>query len=59
MALAPEDVDKFIAIATEENLEATPWQRSPRKSATNMVWNGVSIVNISPAVPELQRCGEA
>ncbi|MDD7738045.1 MAG: AIR synthase-related protein, partial [Subdoligranulum sp.] len=24
VALAPEDVDKFIAIATEENLEATP-----------------------------------
>ena len=34
VALAPEDVDKFIAIATEEK-------------RLNMVWNGVSIVNIS------------
>ncbi len=33
VALAPEDVDKFIALANEENLEATPWQRSPRKNA--------------------------
>ena len=24
VALAPEDVDKFIALANEENLEATP-----------------------------------
>ena len=47
MALAPEDVDKFIAIATEENLEATPVAKVTEEKRLNMVWNGVSIVNIS------------
>ena len=31
--LPPEDVDKFIAIATEENLEATPGGESHRGEA--------------------------
>ncbi|MDD7153161.1 MAG: phosphoribosylformylglycinamidine synthase, partial [Faecalibacterium prausnitzii] len=47
VALAPEDVEKFIAIATEENLEATPVAKVTEEKRLNMVWNGVSIVNIS------------
>ena len=47
VALAPEDVDKFVAIATEENLEATPVAKVTEEKRLNMVWNGVSIVNIS------------
>ena len=47
VALAPEDVDKFIALATEENLEATPVAKVTEEKRLNMVWNGVSIVNIS------------
>ena len=47
VALAPEDVDKFIAIATQENLEATPVAKVTEEKRLNMVWNGVSIVNIS------------
>ena len=47
VALAPEDVDKFIALANEENLEATPVAKVTAEKRLNMVWNGVSIVNIS------------
>ena len=47
VALAPEDVDKFIALANEENLEATPVATVTEEKRLNMVWNGVSIVNIS------------
>ncbi len=47
VALAPEDVDRFIAIATQENLEATPVAKVTEEKRLNMVWNGVSIVNIS------------
>ena len=47
VALAPEDVNKFIAIATEENLEATPVAKVTEEKRLNMVWNGKSIVNIS------------
>ena len=47
VALAPDDVDKFIALATEENLEATPVAKVTEEKRLNMVWNGVSIVNIS------------
>ena len=36
-----------IAIATEENLEATPVAKVTEEKRLNMVWNGVSIVNIS------------
>ena len=43
VALAPEDVDKFIAIATEENLEATPVAKVTEEKRLNMVWNGVSL----------------
>lgn len=47
VALAPEDVDTFIALANEENLEATPVARVTEEKRLNMVWNGTSIVNIS------------
>ena len=47
VALAPEDVDKFIALANEENLEATPVAKVTAEKRLNMVWNGMSIVNIS------------
>ena len=47
VALAPEDVDKFIALANEENLEATPVAKVTAEPRLNMVWNGMSIVNIS------------
>ena len=47
VALAPEDVDQFIALANEENLEATPVAKVTEEKRLNMVWNGVSIVNIS------------
>ena len=47
VALAPEDVDKFIALANEENLEATPVAKVTAEPRLNMVWNGKSIVNIS------------
>ena len=47
VALAPEDVDKFIALANEENLEATPVAKVTAEPRLNMVWNGISIVNIS------------
>ena len=47
VALAPEDVDAFIALANEENLEATPVAHVTEEKRLNMVWNGTSIVNIS------------
>ena len=47
VALAAEDVERFIALANEENLEATPVARVTEEKRLNMVWNGVSIVNIS------------
>ena len=33
VALAAEDVEEFLALAREENLEATPSPRSPRRRA--------------------------
>ena len=45
VALAPEDVDKFIAIATEENLEATPVAKVTEEKRLNMVWN-LSLIHI-------------
>ena len=47
VALAPEDVEKFIVLANEENLEATPVAKVTEEKRLNMVWNGVSVVNIS------------
>ena len=47
VALAPEDVDKFIALAAEENLEATPVATVTEEKRLKMVWNGATIVDIS------------
>ena len=47
VALAPEDVDKFIALANEENLEATPVATVTEEKRLKMVWNGATIVDIS------------
>ena len=47
VALAPEDVDKFIALAGEENLEATPVATVTEEKRLKMVWNGATIVDIS------------
>ena len=47
VALAPEDVDKFIALASEENLEATPVATVTEEKRLKMVWNGATIVDIS------------
>ena len=47
VALAPEDVDKFIALAEEENLEATPVAAVTEEKRLKMVWNGATIVDIS------------
>ena len=47
VALAPEDVDRFIALASEENLEATPVAAVTEEKRLKMVWNGATIVDIS------------
>ena len=47
VALAPEDVDRFIALASEENLEATPVAAVTEEKRLKMVWNGAAIVDIS------------
>ena len=47
VALAPEDVDRFIALASEENLEATPVATVTEEKRLKMVWNGATIVDIS------------
>ena len=47
VALAPEDVDQFIALAAEENLEATPVATVTEEKRLKMVWNGATIVDIS------------
>ena len=47
VALAPEDVDAFIALAHEENLEATPVASVTKEARLVMDWNGKSIVDIS------------
>ena len=47
VALAPEDVEKFIELAHEENLEANPVASVTEEARLVMDWNGKSIVNIS------------
>ncbi len=47
VALAPEDVDAFIALAHEENLEATPVATVTEEARLVMDWNGKAIVDIS------------
>lgn len=47
VALAPEDVNAFIALATEENVEATPIATVTKEARVRMFWNDEPIVDIS------------
>ncbi|WP_028264573.1 phosphoribosylformylglycinamidine synthase [Atopobium fossor] len=47
VALAPEDVDKFLEYAREENLEATPVAVVTQEKRLVMRWNDNNIVDIS------------
>ena len=47
VALAAEDVDAFIALATKENLEATPVAKVTDTGRVQMVWNDDMIVDLS------------
>ena len=47
VALAPEDVDAFIALAHEENLEATPVAVVTEEPRVRMHWRGTTIVDVS------------
>ncbi len=47
VALAPEDVDAFIALAHEENLEATPVAVVTEEPRVRMGWRGTTIVDVS------------
>ena len=49
VALAAEDVEKFIALAHEENLEATPVATVTEEKRVRMVWEGATIVDLSRA----------
>lgn len=47
VALSPEDVDPFIALARLENLEATPVAKVTEAPRVKMTWRGKTIVDIS------------
>ncbi|MBR3160589.1 MAG: phosphoribosylformylglycinamidine synthase [Atopobiaceae bacterium] len=47
VALAPEDVDAFLALAHEENLEATVVATVTAEPRLRMKWNGDTIVDVS------------
>lgn len=47
VALAAEDVEKFIALAHEENLEATPVAQVTEEARVRMEWRGKTIVDVS------------
>ena len=49
VALAADDVDAFIALAHEENLEATPIAEVTEEARVRMEWNGTTIVDVSRA----------
>ncbi|WP_165047037.1 MULTISPECIES: phosphoribosylformylglycinamidine synthase [unclassified Adlercreutzia] len=49
VALAAEDVDAFIALAHEENLEATPVARVTEEARVRAVWRGSTIIDVSRA----------
>ena len=49
VALAAEDADAFIALAHEENLEATPIAEVTQEPRVRMEWNGTIIVDVSRA----------
>ena len=47
VVLDKENVDEFLAYATEENLEATPIAEVTKQARLVMTWRGKEIVNIS------------
>lgn len=47
VALAPQDVDTFISLAREENLEATPVAVITDDARVRMTWRGDTIVDVS------------
>ena len=47
VVLAPEDVDAFMALAAEENIEATTVAKVTAEPRLVMHWNGRNIVDIS------------
>lgn len=49
VALAPEDVDTFLSLAREENLEATVIAEVTEEARVRMVWGGETIVDVSRA----------
>jgi phosphoribosylformylglycinamidine synthase len=49
VALAPNDVEKFLKISHEENLEATAVARVTAEPRLIMEWKGQTIVNVSRA----------
>ena len=49
VALAAKDVDAFVALAHEENLEATPIAVVTQEPRVRMTWNNNTIVNLSRA----------
>ena len=71
VVVAPEDVEKFLALALGENLQATPVAKVTAEPRLRMDWNGKRIVDVSreflnsngaekhisiaPAAPALQK----
>ena len=47
VVVAAEDKDKFIALANEENIEATKVADVTERAYMDVVWNGESIINLS------------
>lgn len=47
VVVAPEDADRFIAMANRENLEATAVARVTDSERLTMTWNGNKIVDLS------------
>ena len=47
VALAAEDVDRFLDLAYDENLEATPVATVTAEPRVRMTWNGDTIVDVS------------
>ena len=47
VVIEPENVDRFLAIAAEENLNACPVAVVKAEPRLTMTWNGVKIVDIS------------
>ncbi len=47
VVVAPEDADRFLALALEENLQATPVAKVTAEPRLRMYWNGKCIVDVS------------